>query len=397
MIDSHIETGSPQFQYDSIPLQDGVELHLKPRENRPWCFVAHGLTSLESHCRTVAKLGQGTGNEVIGSIGGSDLDYWKPGEVCRKAWESDRSVASIDALDLALKDDFSVRQYADAIDQVLDLLFEKGKVEVAFAQSVGTLAMVDAIRRRILDHKPVPDRIILVDPIIGGLCPTAKWFLQETGQLNPPIPGLADIMPHPSSSYLREVQEDLLTNEIVRKNFPQTVMIYGDVGSGHYSMPIGAVPVDSNVGQAFTRCLKGLEPGGDGMVALDGAKGKKDGQYLISPDKLILIQVLGAVHAGTRQLALGAIEKIFKSQNLDNMTVEKTHGLASMQINCIPALKSSERGSILMAEALIKYINLRRMAAIMIQRIQEKALRLNIELPRIVRREAIPVSLHIDQ
>src|SRR5258705_1537893 len=141
-------------------------------EGRPFFFAVHGAMVIEKGAKLIKQVFYHP-SEVV-----SDTDkltgchpYINKNGICHFAWENSYSAASLDALRLASRYDFSLSEYAQAVDISLNKLYQKNDVKFAVGESVGSLVLMDAVAQRIKNGQKVPETLFLINFAVGGLCP----------------------------------------------------------------------------------------------------------------------------------------------------------------------------------------------------------------------------------
>lgn len=222
--------------------------------------------------------------------------YLRPDGLLDSLDPSKWTVVLLQNLELITRPNFRIDHYRDFVNQALN---NRG-VNTVLAHSLGSLALMQVVIERMQAGQPVPEKLIFVDPLFGGLAyPTVK-YLRFTRQLTNGPPALSEIMP--GSKLLARIRDDLKPLAS-RSDFPVTFVFFGNTGENSLAVPFAAIK--SPLVRRF------FPPeyliGGDGMTVSPNV-------WNNSLDPLLpqahMIEIPGSVHRRTLSRALPRIMEI---------------------------------------------------------------------------------------
>jgi len=247
---------------------------------------------------------------LLGANGATPLIRGGSG-ICARAIGMGYSSCVIDALDTILRPSFQIPDYGRIVDKTLDRIFDQNKKQkvIATAESMGGLALMEAIINRLMENKPIPNEVFLVNFPIGGLNPLSVDFLRRTGQLGVnAVPAMHQLMR--DSDYLTKLRQDFLDS---RGNLPFIVAFAGDCGEDAIASPWG-ITKDPKVLEVAKRYDT---KGGDGIFELDGMVLTHTDQggttNLTDSSRTLSVKMNGSVHANGMRYASPHIIKYLRT------------------------------------------------------------------------------------
>jgi hypothetical protein len=280
------------------PVEDGVRLRLCQDGSREVIFLAHGGSAFEPNSRVFYE--ELIKNEVIlnraGVIFGGDAVFQGKEKMVDGMRSSGKTIVAIDAVRRLVRPGTRTCGYANSIDMSWQKIEKIGKkVSIALGDSLGALAIIQTVVERVEQGKMVPDRLILINAPLGGFNQTTLTCAEMVGG----DVGMRDL--HPNSEYLADLRVRLKN---VGNNFPETVVIYGDVGERHVGFALGGVP------EFQAKKWGDFATGGDGVVGMGGARLIDNDQPLVR--NLTEVKMNGCFHNLTRRMAAPIVAEIMK-------------------------------------------------------------------------------------
>lgn len=271
------------------------------REHRPVAFF-HGVSTLEGVTRTAI----GTLEKVAPRAVRSTAIFSSDNHFVSGLRNVGIAVDTLEFLPHTLDRNFQIHQYTHAIDTMMSDLARRHRLDVVVADSVGTLATLEAIVIRLDRHEPIPRLLVLVDPLLGGLTDLAQWYLRASHQTTRAHPrrGLMELLP--DSDYLVGLRNALV---YVQDELPSTIVFQGQTTPTHFSLPFISLP-KKYLEPLFDRLHIDLSSDNDGM-------GRKGPEEEIWPEgKITRIPIVGATHTNTLKRATPFIQEIVEQNTL---------------------------------------------------------------------------------